>query len=134
MEKYKDIGLKLTPQRLAILGYLEGNKEHPSAEDIYKAVSKKFPTMSFATVYNTLETLRERGEVLELTIDPNKKRFDPNTKFHHHLICLKCKKIIDIHSDYNLDISKSDRAGFEIVGNHIEFYGICQKCKKAHGS
>lgn len=129
MEKYKDIGLKLTPQRLAILGYLEDNKEHPSAEGIYRAVSKKFPTMSFATVYNTLETLRKRGDILELTIDPDKKRFDPNTEFHHHLICVKCKKIVDIHSSYKPDVSNGERADFAIIGNHIEFYGICAKCK-----
>lgn len=134
MEKYKDIGLKLTPQRLAILVYLEGNKEHPSAEDIYRAVSKKFPTMSFATVYNTLDTLRKRGEILELTIDPDKKRFDPNTELHHHLICINCKRIVDIYSDYKLNVPNSERTDFEIVGNHIEFYGICSKCRKAHGS
>ncbi|MCL5062188.1 MAG: transcriptional repressor [Nitrospiraceae bacterium] len=131
MEKYKDIGLKLTPQRLAILDYLDGNKEHPSAEDIYRAVSKKFPTMSFATVYNTLETLRQRGGVLELTIDPDKKRFDPNIEPHHHLICLKCKRIVDIHGDYKLGVPNGEKAGFEIIGNHIEFYGICPKCKKS---
>ncbi|BCB97005.1 hypothetical protein JZK55_19270 [Dissulfurispira thermophila] len=133
MEKYREIGLKLTPQRLAILNYLDGNKEHPSAEDIYKAVSKKFPMMSFATVYNTLETLRQRGSLIELTIDPDKKRFDPNTKPHHHLICVKCKKIVDIYGDYKLPISNSDKEGFEIIGNHIEFYGICLKCKKGGG-
>jgi Fur family peroxide stress response transcriptional regulator len=129
MEKYKEIGLKLTPQRLAILDYLDGNKEHPSAEDIYKAIIKKFPTMSFATVYNTLETLRHRGSVIELTIDPDKKRFDPNTKPHHHMICIKCKRITDIHSEYKLNLPNSDRADFEIIGNHIEFYGICPACK-----
>ncbi|MDI6729153.1 MAG: Fur family transcriptional regulator [Thermodesulfovibrionales bacterium] len=132
MEKYKDTGLKLTPQRLAILNYLDGNKEHPSAEDIYRAVLKRFPTMSFATVYNTLETLRQRGGLLELTIDPDKKRFDPNTEHHHHLICVKCKRIVDIHGDYKLPIPNGERAGFEIIGNHIEFYGICPKCKKAN--
>jgi Fur family peroxide stress response transcriptional regulator len=130
MEKYKAIGIKLTPQRIAILDYLDGNKEHPSAEDIYKEVSKRFPTMSFATVYNTLQTLKERGGVLELTIDPDKKRFDPNTEPHHHLICLSCKKIIDIHGKYNLDIPDEERADFDIVGNHIEFYGLCTDCKK----
>lgn len=134
MEKYKDIGLKLTPQRLAILSYLDDNKDHPSAEDIYRAISKKFPTMSLATVYNTLEALRQRGSVLELTIDPDKKRFDPNTEPHHHLICIKCKRIVDIHGDYKLAITNGERAGFEIIGNHIEFYGICPKCRKTHGS
>ncbi len=130
MEKYRDIGLKLTPQRIAILDYLDGNKEHPSAEDIYKAVSEKFPTMSFATVYNTLESLRQKGGVQALTIDPDKKRFDPNAEPHHHLICLKCKRIADIHNDYQLNVPEDKMAGYEIVGNHIEFYGICPECRE----
>ena len=130
MEKYREIGLKLTPQRLAILDYLDGNKRHPSAEEIYSAVSKKFPTMSFATVYNTLEVLKQRGGVSELTIDPGKKRFDPNTRPHHHLICVRCKSIVDIHTAFELNVADSERGGFEITGNHIEFYGICPKCKR----
>lgn len=129
MEKYKNIGLKLTPQRIAILDYLDGNKDHPSAEDIYKAVSKKFPTISFATVYNTLESLRQKGGVQELTIDAGKKRFDLNAEHHHHLICLKCKKIVDIHIEYKLDIADDKKNNFDIIGNHIEFYGICPNCK-----
>lgn len=134
MERYKDMGIKLTPQRLAILDYLEDNTGHPSADDIFIAVSRKFPTMSFATVYNTLETLRQRGRVLELTIDPDKKRFDPNTEPHHHLICLKCRQIFDIHGQYDLQVSNMEKRDFDIVGNHIEFYGICPKCKKANSS
>ena len=129
MEKYREIGLKLTPQRLAIFNYLDGNKSHPSAEDIYREVSVKFPTMSFATVYNTLDALRKRGSLLELTIDPVKKRFDPNTEPHHHLICVKCKKITDIHHKYELPVNAKEREGFEIIGNHIEFYGLCPECK-----
>jgi Fur family peroxide stress response transcriptional regulator len=134
MEKYKHIGLKLTPQRLAILGYLEGNTLHPSADEIYSAISKKFPTMSFATVYNTLDALRQKGEVRELTIDPGKKRFDPDTRPHHHLICVRCRRIADIFTEYELPLSDSESAGFEIVGNHIEFYGVCPKCREQGGS
>lgn len=130
MGNYKNIGLKLTPQRLAIFDYLDGNKEHPSADEIYTAVSKRFPTMSFATVYNTLEALRVKGEVLELTLDPEKKRFDPNTEPHHHLICIKCRRVVDIQIDYKLDLPDSDRKGFDITGNHIEFYGVCSGCRK----
>ncbi|MGC1454926.1 MAG: transcriptional repressor, partial [Nitrospirota bacterium] len=76
MKKYRDIGFKLTPQRIAILDYIIGNKDHPSADDIYREVSKKFTTMSLATVYTTLAALKERGVVLELTMDPDKKRYD----------------------------------------------------------
>jgi len=129
MEKYRHLNIKLTPQRLAILGYLEGNRSHPSAEDIYKSVSKEFPTMSFATVYNTLEALKNKDKILELKIDPAKKRYDPEISPHHHLICKNCKTIVDIFKDFNLDLSPDLTEGFDITGNHIEFFGKCSKCK-----
>ena len=128
MKKFRDIGFKLTPQRIAVLEYLENNKEHPSAETVYNNVSKTFPTMSFATVYNNLAALRNRGLLLELTIDADKRRYDPNTKPHNHLICTKCKKIIDIHMEYMLQVPEHLRGDFEITGNHIEFYGVCPGC------
>ncbi len=129
MEKYRDLHIKLTPQRLAILGYLNGNTSHPSAEDIYKAVQEQFPTMSFATVYNTLEALKNKGTVQELKIDHAKKRYDPDSTVHHHLICNKCKNIIDIRKDFNLSLPDEMTEGFEMLGNSIEFYGVCSKCK-----
>ncbi len=129
MEKYRHIGLKLTPQRLAILRYLEGNKEHPSAEDIYRAVHKKYPTMSLATVYSTLSALKKKGSVLELTIDPDKKRYDPDTGFHSHLICISCRRIIDIPGRYRIDLPKSADQDFAVTESHVEFYGFCPRCK-----
>lgn len=131
MEKYRQLNIKLTPQRLAILRYLEGNKEHPSAERIYKSVQKEFPTMSFATVYNTLEALKNIGNVQELKIDPSKKRYDPDMSNHHHLICNKCKTIRDIHKDFEISLPDNLTGGFDILGNNIEFYGICEKCRKS---
>jgi len=128
--KTKTKRFKLTPQRLAILDYLNGNDAHPSADEIYKALQNKFPTMSFATVYNTLETMKQQGNVAELTIDPHKKRFDPNPRPHHHLICITCKRIVDIPIDYNLPIPDEKKQGYAIVGNHIEFYGICRHCQE----
>lgn len=130
MKRYKDIGLKLTPQRLAVLDYLEGNTSHPSAEDIYRVLLDKFPTMSLATVYNTLDTLRLRGHIRELSIDPEKKRFDPNTKPHNHLICVRCKKVADVNRTFDLGLAGDGASGFEVQGHHIEFYGICFSCKK----
>ncbi len=130
MEKYRDLGIKLTPQRIEILKFLDGNKNHPSAEDIFKFVSERFPTMSFATVYNTLEALKIKGEVSELIVDSCRKRYDPDTEHHNHLICTKCKKIIDIHKEYDLVIANGQRKGFKITGNNVEFYGICPECQK----
>ncbi len=130
MEKYRELGLKLTPQRLSILSCLEGNKDHPTAEEIYNKVSKKFPTMSRATVYNTLETLVQQGRLTSVTIDPDRRHFDPNTEKHHHLICSECKRIADIHVDFDLDVPKEEKQGFQITGSHVEFYGICPECRK----
>jgi len=129
MERYREIGLKLTPQRLAILEYLDGNTAHPSAEDVFNAVRQRFPTMSFATVYNTLETLRKRGLILELSIDPDRKRYDPNIEPHHHMICLRCKRIVDVQTDFEISIPDEELKDFHLLGNHIEFYGICPDCR-----
>ena len=128
MDNYRHLNIKLTPQRLAILNFLEGNISHPSAEDIYKAVIKRFPTMSFATVYNTLEALKTINNVKELKIDSNKKRYDPDTSNHHHLICVKCKRIVDIHQDFEINLSDELTSGFEVLSKSIEFHGVCDKC------
>lgn len=128
--RHKDTYMKMTPQRSAILEYLDGNKSHPSAEDIYLEIKKQYPMISFATVYKTIELLKKRGDLLELTIDPARRRYDPDTRNHHHLICISCKKIRDIYDDFRIDVPDDVKASFEMVGNHIEFYGICPECKK----
>lgn len=120
---------KRTPQRLAILDYLEGNKAHPSADQIYRAVSRKYRSMSFATVYNTLNTLVEVGAVRELTIDPDRKRYDPELSAHNHLICVDCKCIVDVAGDITIDLPRGMTRDFTITGSHVEFYGHCFSCK-----
>lgn len=129
MEEYRQLNIKLTPQRIAIFNYLKGNKAHPSAEEIYKAVQSKFPTMSFATVYNTLEALKNKKSIQEIKIDSGKKRYDPDCSSHHHLICTKCKKIVDIFKDFKLNLSEELTDGYEVLGNNIEFFGVCRECK-----
>ena len=123
-------GLKRTPQRLAILEYLDGNSSHPSAEEIYRAVSKKYRSMSFATVYNTLHALAQSGGVRELTIDPDRKRYDPNTSRHHHCLCISCGKIIDVSEDLAIEDPKEASRDFTVIGSHVEFYGHCTACRK----
>jgi Fur family transcriptional regulator, peroxide stress response regulator len=122
-------GLKMTPQRMAIMNYLKGNSSHPSALEVYKAVSEQFPTMSLTTVYKTLQTLSSNRMVIELSIDPEKKRFDPNLESHRHMTCVRCRKIIDIKGDFSLQLSESEKQGFEIIESRIEFCGLCPACK-----
>lgn len=122
--------IKWTPQRLAILKFLDGNKEHPSAEDIYEALSKDFPTMSVATVYNVLEFLKRTGRVKEIYIDPQKRRFDPDLSAHYHAICIKCQKIFDIPAKINIDSLKSLEPEFQILDAQVKVYVICPVCQK----
>ena len=125
----KTATLRLTPQRTAIVEFLQGNTGHPSAEDIFYAVKKRFPTMSFATVYNTLEALKRVDGIRELKIDSSRRRYDPNTMEHHHLMCHSCGTIVDIHTEYQLDVPPEVSKKFDVVGNHVEFFGICRPCK-----
>lgn len=121
--------IKWTPQRLAILKYLEGNKEHPSAEEIYEALSKDFPTMSVATVYNVLEFLKKTGKIKEIYIDPEKRRFDPDVTAHHHAICIKCKKIFDVFDDIKIPELSSYMPDFQIIDARLKIYVLCPQCK-----
>ncbi|MCX7988835.1 MAG: transcriptional repressor [Thermodesulfovibrio sp.] len=121
--------IKWTPQRLAILKYLDGNKEHPSAEDIYAALSKDFPTMSVATVYNVMEFLKRTGRVKEIYVDPEKRRFDPDVTVHHHAICIKCKRIFDIFSDIKIPELGEHIPDFQILDAQLKIYVLCPHCK-----
>ena len=131
--KYKDKGLRLTPQRIAILKYLDGNTSHPTADNIYRDIKQTYPTLSFATVYNTLQTLREHGEVMEITIDPLRKHYDPNTSPHHHVICISCNDLWDVFVDYSdvLKFPSNVAKGIKTVGVHVDFYGLCKNCQKS---
>ena len=129
--KINNKSLKMTPQRMAIMRFLDGNVTHPSASDVYAALHEEYPTMSLATVYNTLEMLKGQEMIVELSIDPSKKRFDPNVQPHHHLICLTCGRIVDIFTDFPVELSEIDKQEFEITGNRVDFYGTCKKCRES---
>lgn len=128
LNKLKEKGFKLTPQRLAVIEYLEGNTNHPSASDLFKEVKKKYPMISFATVYNTLRVLGEVNEIKQLTIGFDRVNIDPNTKPHHHFFCRECGKIIDISLKEEKEVKEI--AGHQVNDCQIYFYGICSQCLK----
>ncbi len=123
-------GMKITPQRLMIFKVLEKNTSHPSAEEVYNKVKKIYPTVSFTTIYKTLETLRNIGEIKELIIDEHRKHYDPNIDIHHHYICSHCKKIVDIFEDFSPYIKLPDslRTDYTVTGFQISFQGVCKEC------
>jgi len=121
-------GLKVTPQRLAILSFLEGNTSHPSAEEIYRALKPRFPSLSPATVYNTLDALIRAGVLQEVNIDPARRRVDPDPEPHTHFLCTRCGRVYDLTLPTR-EISIPEKAmGFCIHRYALNLYGICPAC------
>ena len=89
-------GLAVTPQRLAIIKALLGSGEHPRADAIFAEVRREHPHISLATVHRTLETLCEIGEARKVTMLHDSARYDGNITPHHHVVCVKCRRIRDI--------------------------------------
>ncbi len=130
VEKFKSKRLKITPQRLGIFRILEGNSTHPSAEDVFKEIRECYPTISFTTVYKTLEIMEKMGEILKVTIDEQRKHYDPDTNVHHHIICSKCNKISDIKKEYvKPRLPREVLDEFTPSSYQISFYGTCKKCR-----
>jgi Fur family transcriptional regulator, peroxide stress response regulator len=131
--KLKEMGFRITPQRLAVLKILAEDTGHPSAEDIYAKVKLDFPTTSMATVYKTLTVLKTLGEVLELEFSGDFNRYDGNRPFPHpHLICIKCKRIVDPALSGISDITQKliAETGYTVLGHRLDFYGVCPKCQR----
>ena len=134
IERLKENGVTLTPQRMAVAEFLGKNKDHPTVDEIHKNIKRKYPTMSLATVYSTLELLKEFGEVQELSIRKRGKAcFDANPGLHHHLLCRKCGNIIDIEFEHPSNcpiIAKQNINGCKVEEVQAYLYGICSECMK----
>lgn len=133
LEKLKETGHRITPQRIAILRILAESRGHPSVEDIYEKVRVNFPTTSLATVYKTITVIKELGEVLELEFSNEQNRYDgKNPHPHPHLICVKCREIIDpeLSSLAYLTRELTADTGYKILSHRLDFYGICPKCQQ----
>ncbi len=128
----KENGHKITPQRMAIVRILAESQTHPSVEDIYTKVKADFPTMSLATVYRNILLIKSLGEVLELGFPDGSNRYDGQKPFPHpHVICIKCKQIVDPDLD-SLDAMQkevSNETGYTILNHRLDFFGICNSCK-----
>ena len=129
---FKEKGYRITPQRLAIFDILGRSDGHPSAEMIYQQIVKDFPSTSLATVYKTIATVKELGEVLELGFSDDSNRYDGQKPYPHpHLICTECRKIYDpdLESLEHLKDELTRESGFKIVHHRIDFFGICPDCQ-----
>jgi Fur family transcriptional regulator, peroxide stress response regulator len=131
IQKLRDNGHKITPQRLAIVRIIAQSDDHPSVEHIYDRIKSDFPTMSLATVYRNIVIIKSLGEVLELGFPDGSNRYDGNKPFPHpHVICIHCKKIVDPDLESLDEIKKAValETNFKILNHRLDFFGICSDC------
>jgi Fur family peroxide stress response transcriptional regulator len=132
-------GLKLTPQRIAIVRLFAADTSHPTAQDLYERLRGEFPSMSFATVYNTLDALA-RADLAGILRLPGKRgdtaRFDPNRAPHHHAVCDGCGAVVDVAAG---SLSPSPAAtrkvlqaapGFAVRAVERVYRGVCARCAR----
>ncbi|MEB3251177.1 MAG: Fur family transcriptional regulator [Cyanobacteriota bacterium] len=123
-------GLRVTPQRFAVYANLLNRFDHPTAEDILKDLNQAAPTSSQATVYSSLQALRQVNLVREVLLEEGVRRYDANVDPHHHFQCQNCGQIADIAWDAlaHLDLG-SLSSGWQIKGYEVTVHGVCDRCQ-----
>ena len=118
----------LTVQRRLILEVLAGRRDHPAADQIYRAVGERLPGLSRTTVYRVLDALMRHGLVGRVNQPGAVARFEARTERHHHLVCRSCQKITDIESVRLDRLPVPKRSGFRISDYSVYFTGTCKDC------
>ena len=134
-QQLKDHGLKVTPQRLAIMEVLLEKRDlHPGAHFLHKEAKKKRRSLSLSTTYATIKELSRHGIIKILQFDKMEDRCEGNLEEHINLICEKCKKILDYKVSVGVDQQEvAKKTGFSIKGTRLEYYGYCRECRKDQG-
>ena len=134
-ENLKEKGYKLTPQRRAIVDTIICNEgSHLTVEEIYDQVKKDCPEIGLATVYRTILLLEEMGIVYKLDLNDGCSRYElvheDETHRHHHLICTKCGKVIEVEGDLleTLEDEIEKKYSFKIEDHSVKFFGLCNEC------
>ena len=135
VEHCKGVRMKVTPQRLLIFRALLQDESHPSPDKIYRRIKRSHPTISHATVYTTLDAFARHGIVSRLTPLHDTVRFDPMTKPHHHLVCVNCKEVTNLHEPEfdSLAIPEHLRRRNTVLGHSVFVNVLCPACRKIAG-
>ena len=128
----RDAGLRLTRQRLEIYRELALASDHPSAEILHKRLRGRFPTISLDTVYRTLATFTNHGLINKIDTVDSQGRFEAAYLRHHHLVCSRCKEIMDFQWEVIDKASLPEKLGEwgRIDNKNVVVYGVCKKCLK----
>ncbi|MCR5446462.1 MAG: transcriptional repressor [Schwartzia sp.] len=133
LEKLRQKGYKITPQRRAVLDAFQAFENFPTAQQLLTAVRKTHPDVSLDTIYRNLSLLTELGAVHEIRRSSgNVYELATSGHHHHHLVCTKCGKTecIDMCPISDAYTKEAEKKGFLITGHIFEFYGLCSDCRK----
>ena len=126
----REAELKLTPQRFAVLEYLTRAAGHPTAEQIGAALNRRFPQASRATVYNTLNALRDAGLVREVRLADAVARYESNIDPHHHFVCRVCGRLEDVPAGSFAAAPPAELEGGHAVEQfEVVLRGVCAPCR-----
>ncbi len=131
-QRLRELGYRLTPQRVMIVAAIEDSDHHISAEEIYIQVKAKYPHMNISTIYRTMDLLKKLGLVTETNLGEGRVRYHSAEKgHHHHLVCQKCGKIIDLDETllFPLKNALRERHNFEADLRHLAIFGHCLNCE-----
>lgn len=126
------MNLKHSKQRDSIKEFLEGRKDHPTADTVYMNVRKSFPNISLGTVYRNLTLLADIGEIARIRVGDGVDHFDADTSPHYHFICNECNSVIDLDMEDTNSLTElaGKNFGGSIEGHVTYFYGRCENCCK----
>ena len=129
------MALRNTIQQRIIAEQLERLGDHPTADEVYRAVTCVRPSIGKATVYRTLNKMVEAGDATRVIAGPGAERFDHRTDPHCHVSCIVCGKVEDVCAGPFADGVDHDAAaaasGYKIMGHGLVFEGICPACQQA---
>lgn len=131
-ERLRARGCRLTPQRVAIVKTLLEHVGHPTVEQIHGSILRDFPTTSLATVYKTINLLKEDREVLELRFGEYGSRYDGRRPSPHpHMICVRCGEIRDADLDgvTELVARMAEMTGYAVTAHRFDLFGVCPACQ-----
>lgn len=129
-------GIRPSPQRVAIMDYLQCHRTHPTVDNVYAALHPNMPTLSKTTVYNILKLFEEKSAILVLNLDEKNLHFDADISTHAHFLCQECGKVFDIFLDeeslqHVIELSKNPNLKpYTISNTQISYKGICPECGK----
>ncbi|MBI4339987.1 MAG: transcriptional repressor [Chloroflexi bacterium] len=132
LDKLKEAGYRLTPQRVMVLAALAGKPGHIGVDDIFRQVHASYPYIDVATVYRTLQLLKVLHLVTELDVGGSARYELIETEVHHHMVCRNCSRAFDFSPTYLEEFHHRliQEFGFEPDLEHFAIGGLCSACAR----